>query len=146
MILPTLAAVVALIAGHPVPVTCDADAGTLGSAWLASTQPTVQLSPYVCSTWTRMRRGIPDESWLAAIGQDLTAAVHEGEHVRYSSYDEALTECRTLRDLPAVVAGIVGNMGDALGRYLAQRWTAAIIAYALVVDAETPAQYHGAVC
>lgn len=146
--LPLLAAIVALAAGHPVPVTCDAPVGLLGTTMMAQPFP-VQLSPYVCNTWREARgaRGVPSEEWMAALGQDLLAAVHEGEHVRYGSNDEAMTECRALRDLPAITSDVLGTQGgDALGRWLVQQWTGQVLAYAHYLDAGLPPQYHGATC
>lgn len=137
----SLAAIVALVLGAPTtPVACGTTATV---AWGEIDSGRVVMSAFSCNVWERYPwRG----GYLAARGMVLLTAVHEAEHVRYDDVDEARTECRALRDLPAVLDALLPAGGDPLERWVRDRVGGQLEAAALALDAEAPPAYHGGSC
>lgn len=141
--LPTLAAVVALIAGPSPRVVCDTPPG-LEAGNTSTDFATVTISPEWCYAWQRVRKP-PD---LAGAGIALLVAVHEAEHVRYRDGDEAVTECRAMRDLPAVIADAVRTpLRYGHGKtWTVARERSAMWDSARAFDVQLAPAYHGASC
>lgn len=152
--LATLATVVAMIVGHPAPVTCGPPQPVkvsgqfveLAQTTFVNGQPTaITLADSVCLAWnnvvpwTSMWSEAPDQ----AAGAALLVAVHEAEHYRYADLNEARTECRALRDIRGVIDQVFP-----LSRFKQYGWALrrALLTGAYKLDASMPSAYHGAFC
>ncbi len=87
------ALIVAFVAGHATPVTCDAQNR---SGWYHPETRSVQLAPWVCGGLATR------EPWF--VGQALVVTIHEGEHAAGVA-DEHEAQCRAL----ALVGPIAGR-------------------------------------
>lgn len=115
--IPTLAAVIAMIVGHPVPVKCtqipppQPGFTELGVTYFNTAGPTrIELQTFVCNEWNGVQgwptpADYPGEYAIedVAAGGALLTAIHEAEHYRYATTDEAVTECRALRDYRSIL-------------------------------------------
>jgi hypothetical protein len=132
----------------------------------------VYVSPHTCSVLTVYVDAIPPRFGLSYPPEEVGAAIlvltHEAMHQRLRSADEALVECNALKYLPWVIQTVFGTSETKWvtkeirvsirrhGRWVrvwrvqVRRVTnpdyAAMISGALLLDARTPAQYHGATC
>ena len=111
--LATIAATVAMIVGHPVPVTCQYVAPSIaGEAWFGDTTARIELDPQTCNQMTVGMFAVIDRE---AYAWGMLVTVHEAEHIRYQDGNEAVTECRALRDFPLAVTRVL-PYSDALDR------------------------------
>ncbi len=132
----------------------------------------VYVSPRTCSVLTAYVDGIPPRFRSSFPYEEVGAAVltltHEAMHQRLRSNDEALVECNALKYLPWVIQTVFGTSETKLvtkeirarvrrhGKWI-RVWRAevrrvidpdyaAMISGAVLLDAGTPAPYHGATC
>lgn len=150
----SLAAVIASIVGHPVPVSCTPlNSGQPGFTLLGYTNfyadgepANIELAPQMCAAWSGAVPVTDPASAQAdvAAGGALLIATHEAEHFRYADLNEAVTECRALRDYGTVLNTVLGPLrrfdlaGASLRALLRQGETG--------MNAAMPTQYHGGVC
>lgn len=101
--LAPIAAVVAMIVGHPVPVQCTPinphDAGL--TTFVNGAPTLIQLQPGVC--WDE-RMPVEDQTIPAALANALLVVIHEAEHVALDSTNEAQVQCAAVRAFPSVLA------------------------------------------
>lgn len=118
----------------------------MGETWFVNGVPrNIVLASIICTEWQGFEAPAkntwaetPDE--LA--GAALLIAVHESEHFRYADTNEAVTECRALRDFPSVAAWVTHLQPKAFQAKLqAWLWKGAVDS-----DAQMPQQYHGGSC
>lgn len=93
MIVPVVAALVAALAGHPVPVRCDFYPGSSG--WTSPAGVVHIFRPF-CTDLARLKR-THVASELS--GPAVLAVTHEAMHAsgRPHARNETLTECRAIR-------------------------------------------------
>lgn len=143
MILPTLAAVLAFVVGHPVAYTCAPLPGNAsGEAWYAPDLERVQFAPWVCSAMTDDGYSLLGRRWYA---QGVLIVLHEAEHVSGQEADEATVQCRALRDLPGVLAALLPH-SDGVERFTSARVVATMTAWADSFAAMTMRAYQGGEC
>lgn len=144
MVLLPLAAVVVAFVGHPIPVTCaDLPPNVLGTTTFINGRPTrIVLSTTTCDEWRAVQRDPSWETLDRLAGGALSVAVHEAEHARYDATDEALTQCRALRDYGRALDLAFGRSQYAGVDLLRLEF----IYGAGWLDQRGPAGYHGAVC
>lgn len=144
MVLLPLAAIIAVLVGHPIPTTCEQlPSGVLGQTVFVNGTPTeIRLSLTTCWEWDALAQDPNVERVESLAGGALAVAIHEAEHARYDSTDEAVTECRTLRDYGLALDLALGRSRTA-GVDYRRLW---MIYGAGWLDGLAPAVYHGATC
>ena len=132
----------------------------------------VYISPQPCSVLTAFVESSPAAFGASFQYEDAGAAVlvltHEAMHQRLRSVDEALVECNAMKYLPWVVQTVFHTPPTVLVKKTIRvrvrrggKWVrvmrsklvrranptySAINTGAALLDADTPAQYHGATC
>ena len=73
---------------------------------LVSVLPIIHLDNSVCDDVITYSK-LPDKSKVTPDqANSLIAVVHEGDHVRFNSVDEAATDCRALQDVPRLARAL----------------------------------------
>jgi hypothetical protein len=147
VIVPTLAAIMLAVVGHPFPASCNAAMPPFGeyglTYWDAAGRPDHVVLSAPCG---ELGRPLDPSDPMQATA--IIVAIHEATHVVLASRDETLVECHALRLFRPLVDGLlVGELGgDALARYLGNRFTGELYGNALRFDRALPPVYHESAC
>jgi hypothetical protein len=152
---PAVTSLASEIAGRPVDIYCESPGewagdpvhlelgdGNLAYTWFhtATLPGYAVLSPYICGGLVLLLADPNEQSGISGYyereGIALIAFLHETIHLRDRTRNEALVQCRALKELPSLIARIGVSLVNA----------DRLISAAHAHNATLPPHYHGATC